>query len=593
MIRRCVFALLAAYLIVTLVAITSLAGAYMCWMKDGSASDCFPWDGNGDCGALCKARGYDDGFGVKGSDATCGGPDGILIEHMRPDTRDWDKDEDTTEKVRWRYVVSVNCLDRDTECVEIYELYQCLSPGGKQCYFDTAVRPAKWWEISYPKTGEECECTEQVNYPGCSWVNFHFNWFCRCRPGFPYYSNSDPGDKKPPAGSWKPSDPHGVPFPLDATRSVWLGRTNIHLPEHVKYWTITLVGKSADMYGIVSAKGFVDSAGAGAPVTSSPGRVTSIVDSAGVPKTRTFTIALFPQPDWEVAEFKRDPGGGIGKSEAWLTVRMATMCSRVSYMDRSFRMEDSFFGVPREFADSLSKGPRITSVFIFPRSAPIDPDAPLWFSSDTGDWPFEYVYETPSGEFSEFGGVLWRTDGLGLTPDDTFNLAFSLEGGVRGDYDLYAFDANAGGFQYFLISADGQLSQHMEREGDSTALSPTNGPDEAPAQRCGDQSSTLSVGEVPFTSVSQAVAEWANALWFYHNLLRATEQLTSRLLAGDAMGVMLEQISLYLDSAVRSAVPAFLPHVDLLRDAVQQASEQDLRRLATVFASAYLQAGGD
>lgn len=108
------------------------AGWCFCWSDDGSAShSAGPADDQADCNTLCI--GYSQIRYVPG-DLEQEGPDGSLPVTRSPDSTDLDGDGDTTEIIRWRYVVVVgmdpdhpdpDCDDTGETCKEWHRLYKC------------------------------------------------------------------------------------------------------------------------------------------------------------------------------------------------------------------------------------------------------------------------------------------------------------------------------------------------------------------------------------------------------------------------------------------------------------------------------------
>lgn len=95
------------------------AGGCMCWMNDGSASDCYDSaGGQADCDNHCA--GWDHAVYLDGT-AACEGPDNTLPVVY---------DNDGT---RWRYVVVIDqCRIQGNECQEHHCLWRCAQPAGTE-----------------------------------------------------------------------------------------------------------------------------------------------------------------------------------------------------------------------------------------------------------------------------------------------------------------------------------------------------------------------------------------------------------------------------------------------------------------------------
>lgn len=596
--RRCIAAGVAACVLVGLVSALCLADVCFCWKSDGSASDCKPVKANEKCSTICK--GYENSYRVQTNSATCEGPDGIL-----PASKDKEKGKDldnhggANEKIRWRYVVVVGykyvngirvrgCRIKEGECQEWHMLVRCWSDDNHDCKAGKTIPgyTGKWVTIGKAppckcvgKTKAERQKTweEYDGLGGCKTLNFHYHEYCDCREPV-YYAVKDPKDNRPPAKPWEKAGPHGVPFPMDGQGRVWIYKDNAKRDEgEVKLWSIELHGESAGNYSIANAYGYTK----GNPPTMRRGLVTKIEDEAGPPKKRTFTVTFNPQPDWEVAELKRDVAKGVGSGKTGITVKLPKpLCTKLRIVDRSFRMEDSTFGVWTVLDDPFCGGQRVTDVCLFPADVAIDScgGQSLVAGDHAGTWTHEVIYASPTGDEHPLGGIRWSTDGAGLAPDDRFDLLAMMTGPADGAYDLYAYDANLDEWQYFYI--DTTLDWESLAE---PIVEPT--PVEEPVSvfdcDCGE----------PVSVPEESLEIWATALRSYQEVLGFADVLAARLLAGDGVSVMLEQFSLYLDGELPSRIPCIHASTQILREFVDQASEEEIKGLACIFAQTYVKAG--
>lgn len=103
-------------------ATAAYAGGCFCWMDDGSASEAFIANSEADCAAMCG--GYDRHYYTEGN-ASLEGPDKMLLVIRETDTQNLDGDGDTTEIIRWRYVVLIECRISGNECQEKRSLVRC------------------------------------------------------------------------------------------------------------------------------------------------------------------------------------------------------------------------------------------------------------------------------------------------------------------------------------------------------------------------------------------------------------------------------------------------------------------------------------
>lgn len=275
-------------------------------------------------------------------------------------------------------------------------------------------------------------------------MNFHYHNYCRCSPGGSYHSLDDPEDAWPPDYPWSETGPHGVPFPPNPGGSVWVSKRNLYVSENQKEWTVEVTGNSADKYGARNPTGYDD----GDPPQTVPiGVTTGARDEPGPPKKRIFTFTFRPQPEWEKVELVRT-SKARDDGNLYMHVRSYSICSYVGQMEDRLDMLDLRFGVDGE--DSS----RITAIYLFPESVPIDPVGfhPIDAPPDSGMWFSEPVYVDPMGLERPLGGVRWWTDGEGLLPFHVCSLSMELMEGRAGNrYEMFAFDNIAGDFQTYDI----------------------------------------------------------------------------------------------------------------------------------------------
>ncbi|MCK4659484.1 MAG: hypothetical protein KAV82_08180 [Phycisphaerae bacterium] len=139
---------LMAAVALSVVSVPALAGGgCLCWMDDGSASECHIVADEAECAQKCA--GYDGGatgyrYFPEGEYGTpsCEGPDGICLVTREPDEDDLDSNGNTTETIRWRYVVVVGgkgeCDDGEKCKVEngVCKLWHQLHRGWKDAEHD-------------------------------------------------------------------------------------------------------------------------------------------------------------------------------------------------------------------------------------------------------------------------------------------------------------------------------------------------------------------------------------------------------------------------------------------------------------------------
>ena len=266
-----------------------------------------------------------------------------------------------------------------------------------------------------------------------------------------YYSNTDPGETAPPAPPWAKAPGGKVPLPGPGG-SVWIGRINLTLLP-LKVWTVTVAGALAPKIGLGSVHGYVN----GPPVQEITSGCTGIKDFAGPPPRRVFTFEFRPQPDWEVAEFRRlraltaptDEIAALGATlEETIDVDSYSHC----YFDTLLAhnqcgFDEAFFGIASE--DTI----RINEIRIFPLAVLVNPDGDHTLTSPPGgmSWTADVVYTDPDGNSRPYGGVRWTTASGGLEAEDRYDMSLEMIGNADHMYDLYAYDDEVGVYQYYRI----------------------------------------------------------------------------------------------------------------------------------------------
>lgn len=217
--------------------------------------------------------------------------------------------------------------------------------------------------------------------------------------------------------------------------TVWFGFLNTPSTSKRKYFRCELHAPTGGLFGLsfASAGGF-----AGNDDTASVHKhfVSSYLDANLAVREYRFT----PQPEWERMSYTNPPGGAA----VVVNVVANSVCadSRPDSLTNALAVSAGSIGSATPGA--MYGSPRYNAIWIFPAANPVNPqgaqtfDAPL----NTGTWQHAVVHQTPTGEARPLGGVMWRTLGQGLAPDEDFSLLLTMQN-VPGDsrFELFTFDA--------------------------------------------------------------------------------------------------------------------------------------------------------
>jgi hypothetical protein len=239
-----------------------------------------------------------------------------------------------------------------------------------------------------------------------------------------------------PNGPWFQNVGNAVPdTPVCNNR--WIEKENWYWDEHhQKPLSVVITGPDAGKYEYISSVGYRNNG------EKWSGTFTG---SKLEGQTRTFNIQM-KQPDREVVKLHRFAALSNTRGETTIAI-VHSMCTVITTCDVAVDLQDTRVGV----AD-LDES-RIVDVILFPETVPVDDAAAHVFDAppSTGDWTPQIVYVDPDGQPRPQGGVRWTSDGVGLTPGDACNLRVFMTSLADDTYYLYAFDAEAGAWQYFKV----------------------------------------------------------------------------------------------------------------------------------------------
>jgi hypothetical protein len=239
-----------------------------------------------------------------------------------------------------------------------------------------------------------------------------------------------------PNGPWFQNADNEVPKTV-VCNNLWIEKKNRYLDEeHQKSWSCVITGPDAGKYEYITSVGYRT----GAEADKWDGTFTG---SKLEGQTRTFTIQM-KQPDREVVKLHRFAELSCNPDDTTFAI-IHNGCSVVTTSGSRLDLQDARFGT------SGIDASRIVEVVIFPQSVPVNTGAAHVFQvpPETGTWTRQIVYVDPDGHAQPQGGVLWTSDGPGLTPEDACNVQMFMTDLADSTYHVYAFDAEAGEWQYF------------------------------------------------------------------------------------------------------------------------------------------------
>lgn len=179
---------------------------------------------------------------------------------------------------------------------------------------------------------------------------------------------------------------------------------------------------------------------------------TVLVGSGLGPFSNQWKWRMRPQPLWErfafVAAFAVD---------ATIEVKSNSVCNNlnVGFVPLEVAITDGSFGAP----GAMIGEPLVTEIQVFPTTAPLDTENPPTIDAPpaTGPWTTEIVFAAPDGEVRPLGGVVFRTDGAGLGPDDRFDVSLRTTGTRDYDYEFFSLapgDDGVTDYRSYLLVVD-------------------------------------------------------------------------------------------------------------------------------------------
>lgn len=256
------------------------------------------------------------------------------------------------------------------------------------------------------------------------------------------YATSDSviAKTKPPGAA--PSDwaaqAAGAPITIAPGATVFIACLNTADSAKHKYFRIELSAPAGGLLGlnVASASGF-----SGDDDSSPVAMRQNFSDNHSNLLVREYRFT--PQPAWERVAFSNPTNNGAIVA----TVTAVSVCADTRpdmLMPQALTLVAGSVGSATPGA--MYGTPRFTSIWIFPVSNPVDPNAAQPFSAPvaTGAWQKSVVYQTPFGTARPRGGVLWGTLGAGLQPDQNFSLVLSMMNAPADSvYELYLRDASS------------------------------------------------------------------------------------------------------------------------------------------------------
>jgi hypothetical protein len=263
--------------------------------------------------------------------------------------------------------------------------------------------------------------------------------------------NPDPTqvDKEPPkggGGGWDPVGANGLT--LQPHEIVALAVRNVYNSDRIKTCKIML-GKKGDGKG----KSLKDNIGKSSPVgfNDDGSQTRGIIRNEPYIPRDTVIIEFNPQPAWERINLEN-------KTDAPITfpVEVETKCVKNQVRSNTYKSKCSFGA-----AGAMITNQPTTKVLVFPRNIAVDPSVPPTFSAppDSGNWSATPVYSDPDGTNRPLGGMLYWTDGPGLSPGEECQFNFTMQGPVADlQYSMYAYDSVAQEFQEYELDLHPTLS---------------------------------------------------------------------------------------------------------------------------------------
>jgi hypothetical protein len=294
------------------------------------------------------------------------------------------------------------------------------------------------------------------------WPAAAFLWLClllvasselRAQTGLTPYVMHNPdtshADQEPPKGGgngWVPVGAGGIT--LQPHEIVALAVRNVYNADRNKTCKVMLGDRNngdgqfyKDNIGKTSPAGW-DSNGDRTEATLKD----ELVDSRDI-----VIIEFKPQPAWERINLEN-------KTDIPLTfpVEVETKCQWNQVYFNALKSKCSFGA-----AGAMVTNQAVKQVMVFPRTISVDPTVPPTLSAppDSGNWSATPVYIDPDGTNRPLGGVLYKTDGAGLSPGEECQFSFLMQGPTADlQYAMYAYDDVAQEFQEYNLDLHPKLS---------------------------------------------------------------------------------------------------------------------------------------
>jgi hypothetical protein len=271
-----------------------------------------------------------------------------------------------------------------------------------------------------------------------------FRWVDNDNRGQPQSDQGPPNHLPPqePGGPQDPWVPAGQasedPVFVDAGRTLYIAVTNAYQEKKTKNVVLMIQATGgSDVRGlrVAGAKGY--------PSHDQNGRSLSGTVRKPVmrpaPGLMIIHVSFTPCPEWEWIALKNASSGDRGFAGFKVTV-LADPC------DSRTRSANSVWGDSWPSCPCSSEPVQIRDLYDFPETALPDTVIPPTFEAppESGEWFYEWVYETPSGDARPNGGVHWYTTGPGLAAGDMISFSYAMLGSADARYESFMMDEYVG-----------------------------------------------------------------------------------------------------------------------------------------------------
>ena len=278
----------------------------------------------------------------------------------------------------------------------------------------------------------------------------------------PYVMQGTPGnpidptkaDKAPPGGAgggWSEVPAEGITLQPDEV--VVLATLNTFQGDKTKTWKIML-GKKGDDAQSKSLKANLKKENA-TGFNPDGDRIRPLRPQEFTIPRNTVQYDFEPQPEWERIDLRNS---GTTPITFTIEVEVTSKCEAVTVQNNTYKSRCEFCATG---PGVLRTNMLITQIFMFPQTIALDPSVPPTISAptNTGNWFAVPVYDDPDGTNRPLGGVLFSTDGLGLSAGEECQFSFTMQGPAADmQYTMYAYDDVSQEFQDFAVNLQPTLA---------------------------------------------------------------------------------------------------------------------------------------